>query len=498
MSDHGRIREATPTGITAATRDLAGEVWVGGPNGLWHARGGQFAAVVLPPELQNSILCAIARARDGTLWVSAQRHGTFQRRDMAWERYGAPDTYANAITADSAGHVWLGYGDGRLVREGGGARDYSVADGLRVGSILTIAVQGWGAWAGGELGVAVLDTDVPHDHDGADELARISTPLPEDGSLRTVTGVVATGDAVWLRDADGVARVSSAEVARALHDSSYRVPTERFDARDRVDGPAYFLAPNAVLSTDGRVWVRWMGGLGWIDPAHIRRNLVPPLVTVREIVAGGKAYPATSGVTLAKRTSGLSISYTAPSLAVPERVRFRYQLVGLDTTWQDAGPRREAFYTNLAPGAYRFEVTAANDDGVWSVAPATLDVLIPPTFAQTNGFRILCALAAGGTLWLLLLWRQRRIATAMRTRFDATLAERTRVARELHDTLLSEFAGIRMQLDAVARTAGPAGIGPAIASIRDLMGETLANARRAVGEMRTATNDARPIDQQWG
>jgi signal transduction histidine kinase/ligand-binding sensor domain-containing protein len=496
LSDRGRTREAPPTGITAAQRDLGGEVWVGGLSGLWHARDGRFARVALPPELQNSILVAIARGRDGTLWVSGQRRGVFRRRGAVWERYGAPDIGALAITADSAGRTWLGYPDGRLVREGeGAARVYGVADGLRVGSILTVTVQGRRVWVGGEFGVAILDDRAPRGRDG-DEGARFSPLVAVDGPLRSVSGIVATGDALWLRDADGVARVPSAEVARALRDPGYRVRAERFDARDRVDGPAYFAGPTAVLGTDGRVWVTWMGGLGWIDPARVRRNPVPPPVTVRGIAAGGQAYPATGEITLPERTRALSIAYTALSLAVPERVRFRYRLVGLDSAWQDAGPRREAFYTNLGPGAYRFEVTASNEDGVWSVAPAALDVTIPPAFVQTAGFRALCALAAGGTLWLLVWWRQRRMAGAIRARFEVTLAERTRVARELHDTLLTDVAGIRMQLDAIARTAGPSGVGAAIAAVRDQAGHALVSARRAVVEMRTAPDHARPVDAQ--
>jgi signal transduction histidine kinase/ligand-binding sensor domain-containing protein len=500
VGDRGRMREAPPTGITAAQRDLDDEVWVGGLSGLWQARGGRFTRVALPPELRQNILLAIARARDGTLWVSGQRRGTFRRRGAAWYRYGAPDTYANAIAADSAGRVWLGYGDGRLVREGDGpTRVYGATEGLRVGQVLTVAIQGRRVWVGGDLGVAVLDAPAPRGTDGGDgrqEPARVSPLITTDGPLRTVTGIVETADAVWLRDADGVVRVPAADVARALRDPGHRVRAERFDARDRVDGPALYLAPTAIRGTDGRLWVTWMGGVGWIDPAHVRRNPVPPPVQVRGLAAAGRTYPTARGVTLPSRTRALSVAYTALSLAVPERVRFRYRLVGLDTTWQDAGPRREAFYTNLGPGPYRFEVTAANDDGVWSVAPAALDFLVPPAFVETEAFRALCAVAAGGTLWLLVLWRQRRIAGVIRARFEATLAERTRVARELHDTLLTDVAGIRMQLDAVARTVGPAGIGAAIADIRDQASQALVNARRAVVDMRTAADGAHPVDDQ--
>jgi signal transduction histidine kinase len=248
-----------------------------------------------------------------------------------------------------------------------------------------------------------------------------------------------------------------------------------------------------VRGTDGRIWFSWSTGVGWIDPAHIRRNLVPPPISVRAVLVDGKARTATDSITLPQNTRALSIAYTAFSLAVPERVRFKYRFIGLDTTWQDAGARREAYFTNLAPGRYRFEVTAANDDGVWSIAPAAIDIFIPPTFVQTNAFLALCAAATVGAIWLFILWRQARIAASMRARFDATLAERTRVARELHDTLLTDVAGIRMQLDAVARVTGPIGIGATIAAIRDQASQAVVNARQAVIAMRTPAERTRPV-----
>jgi signal transduction histidine kinase len=253
-----------------------------------------------------------------------------------------------------------------------------------------------------------------------------------------------------------------------------------------------------VEGTDGRLWLAWYGGLGWIDPARVRRNRVPPPVLVRALAAGGRAYSATGGsITLPKRTRALSVAYTALSLTVPERVRFRYRLMGLDTAWQDAGPRREAFYTNLGPGAYRFEVTAANDDGVWSVAPATLDVVIPPMFVQTDAFLALCAAAAGGAAWALAVWRHRRAVGAARARYEVMLAERMRVARELHDTLLTDVAGLRMQLDAAARAIGPAGAAASlVAALRDQASQTLVNARRAVVDMRASRDASGPVADQ--
>ena len=482
-------RAVRPTLITTALRDLRGDVWVGGTSGVWYNRDGRFVSISLPPDLRQCAISAIAHARDGALWISGHRRGVFRRRSGVWERYGAPGDYATVLLSDSAGRTWIGYADGRLIREDlHSTQTYRAADGLDIGSILSAAVQGQRLFVGGDQGVAVLDGSASSVRAG-EPRALFTRLFTADDELRSVSGIVTTDNALWIRDAGHVTRVPAEDVSRALIEPGYRMRAERFDARDRVDGPAYYVGPTAALTTDGHLWVSWIGGLGWIDPAHIPRNTVPPPVMVRTLAAGGRTYANSDRVTLPKRTSAMSVAYTALSLAVPERVKFRYRLVGLDTTWQDAGPRREAFYTNLRPGTYRFEVTAANDDGVWSVAPATLDVVIPPAFVQTNAFLALCAVAAGSSLWLFAVSRQRRAVASERERQQVALAERMRVARELHDTLLTDVAGLRMQLDAAARAAGPAGVATDIvARLRDQAGEALVSARKAVVDMRAKSD----------
>jgi signal transduction histidine kinase len=238
-----------------------------------------------------------------------------------------------------------------------------------------------------------------------------------------------------------------------------------------------------------------------VDPAHLRRNPVPPPVQIRALVAAGRRHTA-GRVALPTRTTELQIAYTALSLVVPERVRFRYRLTGRnagwreaswrDTSWQDAGARREAIYTNLGPGSYRFQVTASNDDGAWNAAGAAVDFVIPPTFVQTNAFLALCAAALGAAVWLLVLLRHRQLAHALRLRFEATLAERTRIAQELHDTLLGGFAGVTAQLYAVRGllTARPADAAATLSRALATADVALREARNAVWEMRSPALDA--------
>jgi signal transduction histidine kinase len=130
------------------------------------------------------------------------------------------------------------------------------------------------------------------------------------------------------------------------------------------------------------------------------------------VQAAGNPYDIGNRIALPARTTDLEVAYTALSLAMPDRVRFRYRLVGADTAWTEAGNRREAFYTNLRPGSYRFQVIAANEDGVWNESGAGVDVEISPTFTQTRMFPFLIGAAIFGSVWLLALWRRRQITRA--------------------------------------------------------------------------------------
>jgi hypothetical protein len=130
-----------------------------------------------------------------------------------------------------------------------------------------------------------------------------------------------------------------------------------------------------------------------IDPQHLSRNAIPPPVFVRSLDSDGREYALTTDLELPVRTTRVHIEYTALNLSVPERVRFRYKLEGVDKDWQDVGTRREAFYTGLGPGEYHFHVIACNNDGVWNDVGARLDFEIAPTWYQTDWFRIACVAA---------------------------------------------------------------------------------------------------------
>src|SRR5260370_13072674 len=184
-----------------------------------------------------------------------------------------------------------------------------------------------------------------------------------------------------------------------------------------------------------------------IEPDHPARNALPAPVPVEEIIADRKNYFPGKHLRLPPLTRDLEIDYTALSFVATQKVRFRYKLEGRDAAWQEPGTRRQAFYNDLRPGRYRFRVIACNNDGVWNEAGATLDFNVAPAWYQTNWFRVLCVLSGVFIVVVLYRLRVRQIARSIGVRFDERLAERTRMARDLHDTFLQTLQGSKLVAD---------------------------------------------------
>jgi signal transduction histidine kinase/ligand-binding sensor domain-containing protein len=436
--------------VELAFRDRAGMIWIGGPRGLWQSAGGRFSPVGLP-DIGSAGIQAITEDAAGDLWISVVRRGVYRRTGERWvlfgDRAGLPQEPAIVLTTDESGRTWFGYTGNRVaLLQGDSVHVYTGADGLNVGNVLAIHVRGTHVWVGGELGLAVLAAGRFHPVTGKDGT-----------EFRGTSGVVETPDGeVWLNGAIGITRISPAEVSGVIEHSIYQVEGERLDFRDGLEGAAQQIRPQptVIAGTDGKLWFATVTQFGWVDPRAVYRNPMVPPVVIRRLTVGNTAHPIGPGLRLPVHTTAFRIDYTALSLSIPDRVRFRYQLSGSssDSSWQDAGGRREAFYTNLGPGTYRFRVIAANEDGVWNQTGAAVDFTIPPSFIQSRWFLAVWVALLGGLVWLAYLARVRQVSGRLRLGYQAALAERTRIAQELHDTLLQGFTGITMQLRAIERT----------------------------------------------
>lgn len=261
-----------------------------------------------------------------------------------------------------------------------------------------------------------------------------------------------------------------------------------FDFLDGLPGvPAQFRPiPTALQAGDGRLWFATTSGVVTIDPDRIQRNPLPPPVSTHSLSVDGRPYRLESGpLRLPAGARNLQIGYAALSLAIPERVRFRYRLEGYDQEWQEAGTRRVAYYTNPGPGDYVFRVLAANNDGVWNETGARIAFSIAPRYYQTTWFAAACVTAAAALLWVAYLLRLRRVSRQIHDRLQERHRERERIARELHDTLLQSVQGLILRFHAVARSLGPG------APARDALDAVLERADDVMVEARDRVLDLR-------
>jgi len=440
-------QQKTPP-FSVAYRDPGGEVWFGsvGASELGHVESARIVLTPLPPHLSGTEVQALVRDRSGAMWVSIVAKGVFRYLDGKWSEYGdvsaLPREPARVEVADDSGALWFGYRDSRIARlKGGLVQLFDRTHGLEVGHVQAILAKGEDVWAGGELGLA-------HLRHGRFVPIHSTSEAP----FRGISGIVQarSGD-LWLNGIDGIVRIPREEIGHLNLDPTYPVRCDIFNYLDGIPGTAAQARPlpSAIETTDGRVWFSMTGGVVSIDVTHLARNALPPPVTIWSLTAGHRQF-ANLGreLGLPIHTTSLQVDYSAGSLTVPERVKFRYRLEGSDREWQDVGARREAFYNNLGPGHYTFRVIAANNDGVWNTKGASVGFTILPAFYQTRWFYALCALACLALLAGLYKVRVRQVAAQVRGRLEARLGERERIARNLHDTLLQSLHGLILQFHA--------------------------------------------------
>jgi signal transduction histidine kinase len=359
---------------------------------------------------------------------------------------------------------------------------------LQIGNISAITSRNDLVWIGGESGLAVFESG---------RIQMLATSAPD--NIGGIGGIVEepNGD-LWLNQATGIVHISANQIAEKLRHHDGLLGHEVFDVRDGVLGVATQLRPipSAVRGQDGRIWFSGSEGVTWIDPAHIYCNTVPPPVSIRSVTVNGHLYDSAQPIAFPVLPSNVQIDYEGLSLSIAERVRFRYQLEGYEKDWQDANGRRSAFYNRLGPGKYRFHVIASNNDGVWNKTGATLAFTVPPTYYQTLWFRVICVAAGCALLWLLYLMRLRQIAGAMQGKFEERLKERTRIAQELHDTLLQGFLSACMHAQVANEQLPPdsqakATMSRAIQSMRQVIEE----GRNAVRGLRSSSSQSLDLEQ---
>ena len=505
-----RTQGLSNSGAHAVQATSDGSIWMGTPGGLDHwanghvtiyrsrgalgrrSNGQERNANGQLTEIANSELTgdvnSLGQDDQGRLWASTS-HGVFYLKDGRFVRVsGVPGEYTTSISGDGHGSVWIGNGDlGLFHWTRDGAVQHIPASRFKQRFVRTLVPdpQRGGVWVGFYEGgiVYVEGGEVRASYDTADGIGSRVTHLrlgprgslwaaTEAGLSRIKDGHVATltsknglpcdevhwsiedeNHNIWLYMPCGLVRIARSELDAWAGDLKRVVQLTFFDSSDGVKSVGVYGSdsPHVTKSLDGKIWFVHQDGVSVIDPQHLHFNQLPPPVQIEQVTADDKTYPLSDGMRLPAGVRSLAIDYTALSLVVPEKVHFRYKLEGQNRNWHEVVNDREVQYTNLVPGIYRFRVLACNNSGVWNEEGARLEFVIPPVWYQTNWFRAACVAVFLTMIWGTYQLRVRQLAAQFNMRLEERVHERTRIARELHDTLLQSFHGLLMNLQTASR-----------------------------------------------
>ncbi|HJZ99096.1 MAG TPA: two-component regulator propeller domain-containing protein [Candidatus Solibacter sp.] len=468
--------------VESLFQDERGRIWVTTVRGIAYFEDGRFHPILSIPA---AVAPALVEESSGSLWISDQNLGLLRLvngrvvEQIPWAKIGRQ--VALTLAVDPAlGGLWLGYFQGGLAyfKDGQVRASYAAADGLGDGSVNSLRFDRDGAlWAATEGGLSRLKN------------GRILTLSSKHGLPCNAVQWSMEDDAgsIWLYSPCGLVRVARSELDAWAADPRRTIKTTVLDSSDGVTNYAAVFSPRVAKSRDGKMWFQSPYGVSILDPRRIHLNKRPPPVHVEAVKINGKETTPADGLQLAYRNNDLEIDYTALSLVIPERVLFRIKLEGKDSDWEDAGTRRQAYYNNLPPRKYRFRVMACNNDGVWNETGAAWSFTIVPAYYQTLWFQALCVIAAGALTWMLYHLRLRTMSARINLLYNERLAERTRIARDLHDTLLQSLAGVSLQLHGIAKTAAtaPEKTPSQVDKIRQQVDATFREARSKVYNLRS-------------
>jgi ligand-binding sensor domain-containing protein/signal transduction histidine kinase len=446
---------------------------------------GKMASLPLTPELRSQVAVqSIVEDRGGAVWVSFIPYGLAKWEGGHWTKNGGltglPEAWVAILSIGPDGRVWAGYLDGEAgVIDGTSVRRYTAKD-LNIGPVAAILSGPSNCWLAGPNGLVRFDGQRFH--------------ILSEANNRAFSGITGIAEArngdLWLNAWDGVKRVAAAELKEAEKNPAYAVHSDLYDLTDGLPSAPQRIRPfpTAVSSPDGRIWIGLRAGVVSVDPEDPSLGSPVPPVSIVRAIADGKTFSATNAK-LAARTKNLEIDYSAVSLNRASRVRFRYKLEAVDTEWRDAGSRRQAFYNDLPPGNYRFVVSASNGDNLWNEAGATMNMEVPPAFNQTIWFRVTCGIAFFALLWALYRYRLYQIKHEFDARLEERVGERTRIARDFHDTLLQSFQGLLFRFQAVRelQRTRPAEAEEILESALDQASQAITEGREAVQGLRAST-----------
>lgn len=468
--------------ILSLATGLAEDLWIGTPDGLNRLQGGRITSITSADGLPDDFIRSVYPDRDGTVWIGTRRGlGHLDNGKITTLTHAdglASDLVGAMVRPVNSDYLWIAtLGGLSVIDRSGNIKTYTTKDGLSGNTITALFsdTQGnlWIGTRGNGLSVRTADGRL---------LAIHRDDLPT-----TIDSIVGdTRGALWLGSAHGILRVRLYEMIACASSPSCTLHINRYGTSDGMPTEEVSaMGHPAVLKTaEGTLWFATRKGVAIADPANLFINRVPPPVVLERFTVNDVEQPL--GVEVAPGHARFAFQYAALSFVAPSRVQYRYRLEGFDQHWIDAGSRRTAFYTNLPAGHYRFIVQAANNDGIWNERGAIIAFTVRPPFYRTLWFILLAIGLLALAIFVIYRLRLRRL----RSQFNAVLAERNRVAREVHDTLAQSFVGVSVQLELTGQLLAREKVEAArqqLDQTRAYVREGIDEARRSIWDLRAAT-----------
>jgi ligand-binding sensor domain-containing protein/signal transduction histidine kinase len=422
------------------------DVWVGRQQGgLTHLlySGNSFTAKTYTQAdgLAQNRVYAVYRSRDGSVWSGTLSRGVSELKNGHFINYTTADGLAantiSSIAEGPDGTMWFGTPQGVSARSPKGWRTYSEKEGLPSEDINCLLQDSTGTlWIGTAEGLAYV----------SGEHVQVPRGVPE--SLHApVFGIEEDKSGwLWIATSDHVLRVRRDKLLSGVGQAG---DVREYDEADGLESTEGVKRSRSVVSDSaGRIWFSLSSGLSVVNPSQISENSVPALPHIEAITADNNTVNIAASVRIPPSPRRIAFEYTGLSLAVPGRIRFRYFLENFDSGWSQPVAAREAVYTNLGPGSYRFRLIASNSEGLWNGPETAVALKVTPAYYQTYWFRLSCVAAFLGVFWMLYHLHIRQLTHQFNIRMEERVAERTRIARELHDTLLQTLHGVMFRFQA--------------------------------------------------
>ncbi len=464
-----------------------GELWIGRRGGLTHLResGASFIAKTYTAAegLAQTRVYAVHRSSDGTVWAGTLSAGLSRLRDGSFTTYtvanGLVSNSISSIAEGSDGTMWFGTPNGLNELSEGHLRAYTSKDGLPPGNVNCLLPDSNGVlWIGTDNGLAFLRSGTVH---------ALRDDVPD--SVREEIFAIAEdkAGALWVATAKHIVRVDRDKLLRQAVASS---DIREYGLDDGLLSTQGVRRHKSIAADpSGGIWFSTNRGLSFVSPTSVKFDSAPPLVHVDGISVDGRLIHLGEQIRVRPPHHKITLSYSGFSLSFPTRVRFMYRLDGFDQSWTEPRSTREATYTNLESGQYRFHVMASNSYGQWNASEAVISLEVDPAFWQTWWFRALCVAAFLALLWAVYQLRLRQVAQQFNLRLEERVGERTRIARDLHDTLLQSFHGLLFCFQAVSNLlpTRPAEAKQTLDKAIDQAVQAITEGRDAVQGLRSST-----------